>query len=156
AGVAQRKAGMAAAIIEFDALADAVRATSQDDDLIAIGRRRLVGQGARERPLIRRVHVGSRRSELGRTGVDALENWMDIESVPEARYVLLREARKSGKPRIREAHRFEAAQRSGGPRQALCLDLRFGLDDLTNFGQEPGVDVTGVVDHLIGDAEAHG
>ena len=36
AGVAQREAGMAAAIVELDALADAVRAAAEDHDLLAV------------------------------------------------------------------------------------------------------------------------
>ena len=36
AGVAQREAGMAAAIVELDALADAVRSAAEDDDLLPV------------------------------------------------------------------------------------------------------------------------
>ena len=37
----QREGGVAAAVVELDALADAVRAAAQDHDLLAIGRIRL-------------------------------------------------------------------------------------------------------------------
>src|SRR6266481_4795102 len=36
AGLVEREAGMTTAIIEFDALADAVRAAPQDNDLLAV------------------------------------------------------------------------------------------------------------------------
>jgi hypothetical protein len=38
----QREGGMAAAIVELDSLADAVRTAAENDDLLPVGRRRLV------------------------------------------------------------------------------------------------------------------
>ena len=38
AGVGEREAGVAAAIVELDALADAVRAAAEDDHLLAVAR----------------------------------------------------------------------------------------------------------------------
>ena len=73
AGLAQREAGVAAAIVELDALADAVRAAAEDDHLAAVGRRRLVGRRPGEGRLVGRVHIGGRRGEFGGAGVDALE-----------------------------------------------------------------------------------
>ncbi len=37
AGILQREGGVAAAIVELDALADAVRTAAEDDDLLAVG-----------------------------------------------------------------------------------------------------------------------
>ncbi len=48
AGVMQREAGMAAAVVELDALADPVRSAAKDDDLVLVGGRALVG-GTRQR-----------------------------------------------------------------------------------------------------------
>ena len=79
AGLAQREAGVAAAIVELDALADAVRAAAEDDDLLALARPRFARGDAGERRLVGRVHVGGRRGELGRAGVDALEDRRDAE-----------------------------------------------------------------------------
>ena len=56
----QREAGMAAAIVEFDALADAVRAAAENDDLLLVGWRRLVGDLSGERRLVGRIHVSRR------------------------------------------------------------------------------------------------
>ena len=44
AGVVQREAGVAAAIVELDALADPVRSAAEDDDLVLVRRRALVGE----------------------------------------------------------------------------------------------------------------
>ena len=49
AGIAQREGGVAAAIVELDALADAVGAAAEDDDLLAVGGLGLVGDGRRRR-----------------------------------------------------------------------------------------------------------
>ncbi len=74
ARILEREAGVAAAIIELDALADPVRAAAENDDLLGIGGPRLVGGHARERRRVGRVHVGGRRGEFGRAGIDALED----------------------------------------------------------------------------------
>ena len=75
AGLLQREGGVAAAIVELDALADAVRPAAEDDDLLLVGgrapRRR---SAARERRLVGRIHVGGGRGELGGAGVDPLEH----------------------------------------------------------------------------------
>ena len=49
AGFAEREGGMAAAIVELDALADAVGTAAEDDDLLAVGGARLVGARRRRR-----------------------------------------------------------------------------------------------------------
>ena len=72
ADLLQREGGMAAAIVELDALADAVGSAAQDHDLVAVGRAGFVGGLAGEGRLVGRVHVGGGRGELGRAGVDAL------------------------------------------------------------------------------------
>ena len=74
ADLVQREGGVAAAVVELDALADAVRPAAEDHDLLLVRRRGLAGGGAGERRLVGRIHVGGRRGELGRAGVDALEH----------------------------------------------------------------------------------
>ena len=69
ARVMQREAGMAAAIVELDALADAVGPAAEDDDLLRGPRACASSSG-----VIGRIHVGGGRGEFGRTGVDALED----------------------------------------------------------------------------------
>ena len=65
---------MAAAIIELDALADAVRPAAENDDLLLVRRRGFVDGAAVKRHFVGRIHIGRRRSELGGAGVDALEH----------------------------------------------------------------------------------
>ncbi len=64
--LAQREGGVAAAVVELDALADAVRAAAEDHHLLARRRIRLALL------LVGAVHVRRERLELGRAGVDAL------------------------------------------------------------------------------------
>jgi predicted signal transduction protein with EAL and GGDEF domain len=63
--LAQRERGVHAAVVELDALADAVGAAAEDDDLAAVGRRLAL-------VLVGRVEVGRVGGELGGAGVDAL------------------------------------------------------------------------------------
>ena len=75
ADLVEREGRVAAAVVELDALADAVRAAAEDDRLLAIARLGLaLGRLAERAALVGRVHVGRRRRELGRAGVDALEH----------------------------------------------------------------------------------
>ena len=60
------KGGMAAAVVELNALADPVGAAAQDEDLLAATGLRL-GEA-----VVGGVHVGGLRLELGRACVDAL------------------------------------------------------------------------------------
>ena len=64
--LAHRQRGMHAAVVELDALADAVRPAAQHHDLLAVGRLGLA------LVLVGRVHVGGVGGELGGAGVDAL------------------------------------------------------------------------------------
>src|SRR6516164_9484580 len=73
ARLSERETGVAAAVIEFDALADAIWAAAEDDDFLFVRRSSFVDGAAGERRLIARIHIRSRRSELGGARVDALE-----------------------------------------------------------------------------------
>ena len=66
--VLEREGRVAAAVIELDALADAIRAGAENDDLGLVGRRRLVLF------VVGRVEVGRHGFELGGAGVDELED----------------------------------------------------------------------------------
>jgi hypothetical protein len=73
-GFFQRKAGMAAAIVELDALADTVRTAAQDHDLATVAGRGFVLRLAEQAAFVGRVHIGRNRLEFGRAAVDALEH----------------------------------------------------------------------------------
>src|SRR4051794_40568125 len=63
---------MAAAVIEFNSLADAVGARAKDDDLGLVGRRRLVLF------VISRVKIWRHGLKLGGAGVDELKHGLDV------------------------------------------------------------------------------
>ncbi|KPV52580.1 hypothetical protein SE17_14635 [Kouleothrix aurantiaca] len=73
AKVAQGHAGMHAAVVELDALADAVRPAAQDHDFGLAGDLGLVDGG------VGAVHIGRVRLELGRASVDAVVHRDDAE-----------------------------------------------------------------------------
>ena len=108
AGVLQREGGVAAAIVELDALADAVRAAAENDDLVFVRRRRLIGGAAGERRLVGRIHVGGRRGEFGGAGVDALEHRAHAERAAARGDLVGREPGQPAEPRIGKAHALSA------------------------------------------------
>ncbi len=72
--LAQRERGVHAAVVELDALADAVRTAAEDHDLPLVRR---IGLALF---FVRRVHVGRGRGELRRAGVDALVHRHDARA----------------------------------------------------------------------------
>eukprot|EP01136_Pigoraptor_vietnamica_P010232 Opistho-1_new@47646 len=92
ADLAQREAGMDAAIVELDPLPDPVRPAAQDYDLLAIGRRGFILRLAEQRRFIGRIHVGRLRLELGGAGVDALEDGAHAQLVAQLAHFILRHA----------------------------------------------------------------
>ena len=155
ADVLEREGGVAAAIIELDALADAVRAAAEDDDFLLVGRRRLIDGAAGERHVVGRIHVGRGRSEFGGAGVDALEHRPHAEVAAFLRHGCRGLAGELGEPRIGKAHRLEPAQRAGLAGQALGADFGFGFDDAADLRQEPRIDAAGGVDLGVAHAEPH-
>ncbi len=75
----QREGRLAAAVVELDALPDAVRAAAQDEDLAAVG-----GLGFVLR-LVGAVEIGRLRLELGGAGIHALEGRRDAVRQPRTR-----------------------------------------------------------------------
>ncbi len=146
---------MAAAIVEFDALADPVGAAAQDDDLALVGRRALIRERACERRFVGRIHIGGRRGELRGAGVDALEYRTHPECVPPRLDVGLRCLGQHRQPRVRKAHGLEGPHAEGVGRQAVVLDPGFHLDDAAHLRQEPGIDLAGGEDLLVAPAEPH-
>ena len=79
---------MAAAIVEFDALADPVRATAKDDDLFSVGGVGFIGNRTGKRGFVGRIHVGRGRGEFGSGRVDTLVNRAHAEGVAMGAHVL--------------------------------------------------------------------
>ena len=109
AGVAKGEAGLDAAVVELDALTDAVRARPEDDHLRAVAGAHLVGV------LVGRVVVRGVGVELGAAGVDGLERGGARPAARRAgahrRPRRLPRARPSGRRRSRDA--WPAASRAG-------------------------------------------
>ena len=147
---------MAAAIIEFDALADPVGAAAQNGDFLPVGGVRLIGRGAVKRCHISRIHIGGWRGELGRAGVDALINGADIHSPARLRHIGLVAARQHGHALIRETHAFQATERFWRLRNTEFADFTFGVDNVFDLLQEPWIDFAGVMHFLDGKAKAEG
>ncbi len=156
AHLAQGESGVATAIIELDALADAVRTAAEYHDLSLVGWRSLVGRRSGERRLVGRIHVGGRRGELRGAGIDALEYGPYAERVPDGRHFGLAASAQNREPCVREAHRLEAAQCSWDLRQSLFPDFILRLHDIADFGQKPRVDLASGMDVLVAETEPHG
>ena len=142
---------MDAAVVEFDALADPVRAAAEDHDLPA-GRGDdlvLVAVGG--------VVVGRERLELGRTGVDQTVNGVDAGLLAMGAH-----GSKIGRQQVRELHvgvagLLGAAQQAGvDGRERVPLQLLLHLAELAQLVQEPRIDLRQVIDLLHGIARPEG
>ena len=155
AGLREREAGMAAAVVELDALADAVGSAAEDDDLVRArtGRPRTTATSAPTGPaaLVGGVHVGGGRGELGRAGVDALEDGPHAEREALLAHLGFGQAGELGEPRVGEAHGLQLRRCSAVPGKPCALHARLGVDDLLDAGEEPGIDLAGGVDLLVVD-----
>ncbi|RMU21617.1 hypothetical protein ALP35_05604 [Pseudomonas savastanoi pv. glycinea] len=130
----QRQGRVYTAVVELDTLADTVRATAEDHDLVA---RRRVGFALF---FVRRVQVRGVGCELGGAGVDALVDREHVQLVTMRTQVLFGNADQLGQARIGEALALEAEhQVTIDCRQAQRLDLLFVLDQIFDLHQEPGV-----------------
>ena len=154
-GLAQGVGGVDAAIVELDALADAVGAAAEDDDLLPVGGLALAG-GLAVAAFIGGIHVGRGRAELGGAGVDALVDRLHAEPGAEGGDVRFGLAGQDGEAVVGKAESFQAAQRSGVGGQAGGGDEALGVDDAGELAQEPGIEFAGVVDFFDREAGAEG
>ena len=144
---------MDAAIVELDALADAVGSAAEDDDLLAFG-----GVGFADRRAVAAfvggIHVGRGAGELRRAGVDTFVDRVHAEPGAQRGDFVLAVTGELRQVPVGEAERLDAAQRAGIVRQAGRGDRAFGVDDAFEFAQEPGIELAGVVDVLDREAGA--
>ena len=149
-------AGVAAAIVELDPLADAVGAAAKDDDLFGGTGTRFAFHIAHRGGFVGGIHVGGLGLELGGAGVDAFEDGVDAQvaagaaDLASSRPVSLAR-RASVKPII-----FSLRSPSASSGRPLGAHLGLGVDDLADAGKEPGVEGGDGVDVVIGQAVAHG
>ncbi len=119
-----------------------------------VGGPRLADRLAGEGRLVRRIHIGGRRGELRRAGVDALVDRRDAARPARLRHVRLRDARQRRQPQIGESGRLEGAQIGGVVRQAKPANLGLQRDDFPDARQKPWIDPAHVVNFLDAHAGA--
>ena len=163
----QGEGGVAAAVVKFDALADAIGATAQDHHLGACFRLDLIFRGhglqlasgvdALQRALIGGVVIWGAGGELRRTGVDGLEHGVNPQGLAVAPHRQLIAARGPGQLAVGEAQLLQLQQGRRlqlGEAAALQQPL-FGLENVAQLGQEPGINGTELVDLPIAAAGDH-
>ena len=126
-----------AAVVELDALADAVGAAAQDDHLPAGGRDRFVLL------VVGRVEVRGEGFELRRAGVDDLVGRHDAGRLADAADFLFALAGQKPDVLVGEAHALGLAQGFGPQRAALGVLARdhvLELDQLPQVFEKPDVD----------------
>ena len=155
AGVMQREAGMAAAIVELDALPDPVRPAAEDDHLVLVRRSAFVRKVACERRLIGRVHIGSGGSEFGGAGIDALEHRTHVQRVTLGRDLGFGGPGQHREPGIGKAHALQRAHAECMRGKPIRLDPGFHLDDAAHLGEKPRIDLARGEDLVIRPAEPH-
>src|SRR5690554_206294 len=141
--LAHGNSGMHTAVIELDALADAVGPTSQHHDLAPLRHLRLALL------LVGGVKISGIRGKLGGTGVDPLVDRTNARLLPRTPKLFLGDTQQPCQPRIREALALEPEQLLRGKfrKRALC-DRLLKLDQFFDLHQEPGVDLGQAKDFL--------
>ncbi|MNU56136.1 hypothetical protein D3C71_452240 [compost metagenome] len=134
---------MHAAVVEFDALADTVRAAAQHHDLLAIG-----GRGF-ALFFVRGVHVSGAGGEFGGARVDALVDRTHVQLVAQLADFGFRGVQQEGQAAVGETAALEFPQgRVVQVGQRLLFQRQFDVDDFLDLRQEPRVDVRDVV-HFV-------
>src|SRR5690606_16057344 len=144
---AHSQRGVYAAVIEFDALADAVRAATQHQDLVAIAD---VGFALF---FVRGIHVGRAGREFRTAGIDTLVDRAHAKLVAAAANFLLAYGQQHREALVGKTLALQ-------PPHIVGIDIgnrdrfQFGLGDhqIFDLHQEPGID-RGVLVHLF-DAHA--
>ena len=103
---------MHTAVVEFDALADPVRAAAEDHRLpTRRGVGLALGRLAERSGLVGRVHVGGGGRELGRAAVDSLEDRPNVQRAADAANLRLGLAGQGAQPGVGEAERLQSPER---------------------------------------------
>ena len=156
ARVLERVGGVNAAVVELDALADAVRAAAQDDHLVAVAGVGLALGRARPGVLVGRIHVGRRRGEFAGAGVDALVDRPHAPGVTPAGDRRLGGSGEDGQARVRKAQALQARKAVALVGQAVGPELGLDRDQIGDLGQEPGVELGRPLDLVEAQAVAQG
>ena len=155
--LAHGKGRVHAAIVELDALPNAVGATAQHHDLLGVGRLGFALCDATvSGVLVGRIQVGRVGGELGGAGVHALVDRAHLERAARFAHGLFRGLEQLGQTAVGKALLLERVQRGGIECSQGCIalfhcqlvQLKFDLYDLLDLHEEPLVDL-GEVEHLV-------
>ena len=147
--LAQRERGGDAAVVELDALPDAVRAAPEDDDLPPL---RALGFVLL---LVRRVQVRRRGGKLPGAGVDGLVHRREPRRLARPPHLGLRDPSQRREFRVAEARPLHASQVFR--RHLLGVGERPPLaHEFLELGEEPRVDAGDAVDLVHGEARPEG
>ena len=174
----EREGGVAAAIIEFDALADAVRPAAEDDDLPRFADFGLVFGFAEQWGFVGRVEIGGGGVEFGGAAVDALIHRANAKLEADLAHFLLshspgeaaervvddarpvrrnlarraldmsRAQRQLCQAGVGKTHGLQASHTRRVVGNAFFADLLLGGDDFGQPLEKPGVEARNLVDAL--------
>ncbi len=129
----QGKGGMHAAVVEFDALADPVRAAAQDDDFaFCRGSGLVLG-------FVGGIVVGRVGLEFGGAGIHELVDRQDVPVKTPFADSVLRCFPQFAQAAVGETPAFRLAQQIVG--RGCCLQQLLRLDNLSDLVQKPGIDL---------------
>ena len=141
---AQRQRRVHAAVVELDALPDAVWSAAQHHNLVAIlirVRLALLFIGG--------VHIGGIGRELGGAGIDALIDRMQVVLLTQLADLAFRDARQRRQTRVGKAFALQHAQeRLAQTVDAFARHLLFQTHQFFNLHQEPAVNIGQVKDAI--------
>ena len=140
------KRGMNAAIIELDALADAIRTAAENHDS---------GFGAASRFVfvtVGRVVIRCIGLEFGGAGIDQSVGGHDAEAGAQRADFWFGCGGEVGQLAVGEAEAFGGAHATGGRESFwMCLQREFFLDDLAHLREEPRVNFRQLMDFVLGE-----
>ena len=149
-GIAQSKGSVNAAVIEFDSLADSIWSGTENNDLLAIRRRHLVGV------LPCRVVIWGLRIKFGCAGIDRLVSRHDAKFETTGAHFGLGAIPKPGQLGIGETQTLCSTP----AKASEVVEPHFGkvgtfFRDRTHLVEEPWIDSGGGVDLVDGLAATH-
>ena len=141
--LAQRQRCMHAAVVELDALPDAVRAAAEHDDLLSVS-----GLGL-ALLLVGRIQIGGVGRELCRAGVDPLVDGSHIELVPQLADLGFADIKQESQATIGEPAALQVPERLVIEiAECLLFEREFDIDDFLDLREKPGIDARELVHFL--------
>ena len=132
---------MDTAIIEFDALPDAIGPAAEHDHLLAVGGLRLA------LILVGGVQVRGLGGKLGRAGVDALVHGPQSQRMATGAHFRLGGLGQMCEAPIGETHALELSEfLTRKLAKRALLDRQFGVDDFLDLREKPTIDLGMFVD----------